>query len=455
MTASSLGSVAVEGNVYDAFSRLITMTPTTLLTSQPSFTPQYEIMDYVSTGTGNIFVDISNTVVLLSANDGGGRAIRQTREYQLYQPGKEHRAIFTWCPHYSGIFDSSVAVRAGIYDDYRDKNTPTGIMGPPPFLYQSSINGGLGQETNQPSMGHYFELSGNEWFVVERANSSNNIANVTRVTQSNWNIDTLNSNFGNNPSGFQLSSNLSTGALFWIGRQWLGVGIVRMGMYFNGNPVLVHQFNHGIFNRPYTHLPKLPIRYEIEKVAGGSTSNAITASICESSHIGGEYTPFGTIFSLPGTIVNSLCTIDNTSNIQPILAIRLQQKYCRATFKIKDIELINTANQPCVFNIIKNPIITGPSFSFTPNPDYRSLIEYHYFGSNSVNYTVTGGQVVRGGFVQTNTQLQDSLSVDELLTAASYCSDVKGNPDIALLCAVRLGNNATIAGNMRWLEIVG
>ena len=81
---------ASGGYSKDIFGRVVTETPTTIFTAHPAFTPQYEWVDYASTGTGAIFVDLSNTLIRLSASGSGGRAIRQTHEYQLYQPAKAH-----------------------------------------------------------------------------------------------------------------------------------------------------------------------------------------------------------------------------------------------------------------------------------------------------------------------------------------------------------------------------
>lgn len=446
---SSLGAVSVKGNIYDVFSRLITMTPTTMFTAHATFSPQYDIVGYTSTGAGTVSVDLSDSIVLLSANDGGGRAIRQSLEYQLYEPGKGHAAYFTWVPNYSGTFDTSVVTRCGIYDDYRDKNTPAGTTGPPPYLYQSSINGGLGVETNQPSMGHFFELSGNSWFVVERANSSNNIANVTRVAQSNWNIDTLNSAYGNNPSGVQLSANVEN--LYIIARQWLGVGVVNMGIYYNGSPIICHQFRNRGIKQPYTRLNKLPLRYEIEKVTGGSSNAAVSASICMSSHIQGEYTPIGTTFSLPASITTPTTRVDTA--LKPILLLRLQQGACRATVKIRSIDLYST--DAGVVNLLKNPTITG-TINWINHPDSRSLIQYAVFanGTAAPTQTVTGGQCIYSGFVEKRTTTSGSQSVSDLIAAPAFCSDIKGNPDVFCIAIAGFNANNTVNATAQWVEIV-
>jgi hypothetical protein len=450
ISISSLGGVQVEGNIYDTFSRLITMTPTTLFTSHPAFTPQYESIGYQSTGTGTVFVDTSNCIVLMSTTgSGASRAVRQTLEYQLYQPGKGHQAFFTWTPQYAGTFDNSVAVRCGIYDDYRDKNTPAGITGAPPFLFQSSIYGGVGQEANQPSMGHFFELSGNNWFVVERHNSPNNSLNIIRVPQSNWNVDTLNPALGNNPSGVTLQRDVE--GLFWIERQWLGVGLVRMGIYNDGQALICHVFQNRGYKIPYTNLNKLPLRYDIEKVVGGSSDIAVTGSVCFASMIDGEYTPVGAVFSLPANLI--LATTRVSTELKPILLIRLQQQYCRATVKIRDYELYGAAAG--VYSIFKNPTITGP-ITWVNHPDPRSMVQYAIFanGTTIPSNTLSGGQCFNSGFFSVRTTFQFDQSVADLITAPPICSDIKGNPDIFCIAMAGFSANNDVNAVCRWLEIV-
>lgn len=438
----------------DVFHQLLVDTPTTIFTNHHAFTPSYESVGYVSTGTGSVFVDISNTLVQLTVSGSGGRAVEQSLEYQLYQPGKGHVVLLTLSPQYSGTFDSSVAVRAGIYDDYRDKNTPAGTTGAPPFLYQSSINGGTGVECNQPSMGHFFELSGNQWFVVERYNSSNNVTNVTRVAQANWNSDTVNGNPATSPSGFILSAT-SPVALFFIERQWLGVGIVRMGLYADGVPIYCHVFGNDparTIRRAYTHLNKLPIRYEIEKVAGGSQNPASMAAICASGQIGGDYVTLGAIFSLPANLTVNKVDTGNPSILRPLLLLRLQQKYCRATWKLLDVELF--LKDAGFYSVFRNATVSG-SYTWTPHPDPRSMMEYAYLESSTASTrTVSGGLCIRSGFASTRTSLQDALASSELVTRTQFSSDIAGNPDVLVIAAGSWTNNSDAYANARWIEIV-
>lgn len=413
----------------DLFGRINTCTPTAIFTTHPAFTTQRETMDYISTGSGVIVHDISNTLITLQVGTGTGKAVRQSREYLLYQPGKLQSAYLTGVPQYAGTWDNSVVFRMGLFDDYRDKSS----------------------ETNQPSMGQYFELSGNSWFVCERLNSTNNVLNVSRIPQANWNLDTLNGVRATSPSGFTLRSPPDRGMLFIVDRQWLGVGIVRMGVIFNGKPIYVHVFHDRLLNRPYTHLPKLPVRWEIEKVAGGATATATAGTVCASVQVLGEYTPLGTLFTLPTNLITTgLSSLG--SSLTPILFLRLQQKHCRATFKLKEVTIYSSGDVH--YTVFKNPTITGtPAITYTAHPDSRSLVEYSVI-TGTTTYTISGGTPIRSGFVSKAAASQDNLSIDELITSPSFCSDIAGTPDVLVVAVGGLTSNPSANANIRWLEIV-
>jgi hypothetical protein len=263
----------------------------------------------------------------------------------------------------------------------------------------------------------------------------------------------LNGNVETSKSGFVLDSTANYGMLFWIERQWLGVGVVRMGLSFNGLFVTAHTFQSRSLNRSYTHLPKLPLRYEIEKVSGGPTSNvASMGTICMASQINGDYIPIGTLFSLPGPLVAATTRV-GTSYMSPILLLRLQQKYCRATMKLKDLEFYGAAAG--LYGVYKNPTITGGTITWTANPDKKSMIEYAVFPSGATSLKqVTGGICIRSGFFAVRTSVQDALSIDELFTTNTFGSDIHGTCDILCIAAMGFSANNDVTGNARWIEIV-
>ena len=85
ITNSTIG-VNIVNQVSDVFNRLYVTSPTLNLASDNAFTPQYEITDYHSSGTGFVSTITISTMTILQASNAGGRAIRQTHEYQIYQP---------------------------------------------------------------------------------------------------------------------------------------------------------------------------------------------------------------------------------------------------------------------------------------------------------------------------------------------------------------------------------
>jgi len=448
ITISGGGNGNPQTFTFDSFNRGVIDAPTTIYTTHLAFNSQTNIQDFRSTGTGSVFIDISNSVAELTVAHTAGRAVRQSREYLLYLPGKSQVVHFTMTPHYTGTFDTNLAIRGGIFDDYRDKNTST----------SSNSGNPLGQEVNQKSMGHFFELSGHQWFVVERQNSPDNVTNVTRVPQSQWNVDTVDGNINTSKSGFILPTNPTSGFLFFIDRQWLGVGSVRMGIFYNSIPIILHTFQNRASGIPFTHLPKLPLRWEIERT---STTTAVAsttmASICGAAFVGGSYIPFGNLYSLPINILSTDVPIDQT--LRPVLMIRLQQRYCRATVKLKSLELINTNtnNADAGFELARNPILSGPAITWTKHPDPNSMIEYSFFTDPITSgHSVSNGYISRSGYFSARGQFQDDLSVEELVTAPSYCSDIYGNADILCIAFIALkssGGNLAIRANARWLEI--
>ena len=431
---------------FDMFNRQLVVTPTTTFVTHPAYTMQKGRMDFVSTGTGVVTYDISNCTIVLSASGSGGKAVRQSREYQLYQPGKLQNFYMSMTPQYTGTFDDSVAIRLGNFDDYRDKNS------------SGSTNPGTGVEVNQKSMGHFFELSGAKWFVVERANSPDNLSNITRIPQSSWNLDTLDGNRTSSPSGFILPSPITQAILIVIQRQWLGVGSVRMGFVINGRTIFCHMFHQRNLSGPYTRLPNLPLRWEIEKVAGGSSSSASFGSICASSQMMGDYVPFGRLVALPSEIVATARTVDTT--MRPLLIVRLRQQFCRASFRVKEFDFYNSSGTqaspaPVGFTVYRNPTISGsPAYTFTSHPDSNSMTEYKWFGGASSNaYTISGGETFYSGFVDNRSLAADGMTVPDLITARAFTSDIKGNVDTLVFAAYAFSGSVNLRVVAKWLEI--
>jgi hypothetical protein len=175
------------------------------------------------------------------------------------------------------------------------------------------------------------------------------------------------------------------------------------------------------------------------------------AAICCSGQIGGDYITLGSIFSIPANLLSASVRVGITE-LRPVLMIRLQQRYCRATFKLIDTEFFGTANG--FYSVFRNATVSG-SITWIKHPDPTSMIEYAYFPSGSTSTrTVSGGMCIRAGFYSTRTALQDAIATSELITRTQFSSDIAGNPDVCLIAMGAFTANTDVHANIRWIEIV-
>jgi hypothetical protein len=176
------------------------------------------------------------------------------------------------------------------------------------------------------------------------------------------------------------------------------------------------------------------------------------AAICASGQIGGDYITLGSIFSLSSNLITLKLNTGDPNVLRPVLLLRLQQKYCRATWKLLDLELF--LKNDGFYSVFRNATISG-SITWTPHPDSRSMMEYCYLGNATASErTVTGGLCIRSGFASVRTSLQDGIATSELITRTQFSSDIKGNPDILVIAAGSWTQNSEACANARWIEIV-
>lgn len=104
--------------------------------------------------------------------------------------------------------------------------------------------------------------------IFIRSNVSGSVVE-TVVTQANFNKDVLD---GTGSSGKVL--NLQADNIYWIDIQWLGAGRIRFGTFFEGERIVVHEYNHddnsGV---PHAATASLPVCY-VQKHVGTSSLNS-------------------------------------------------------------------------------------------------------------------------------------------------------------------------------------
>ena len=424
----------------DLFSRQRVTTATTIFECHSSFDISSYRMEQKTVNNATIIHNAANATYELSiSGSAGSRAFRQSHEYILYQPGKTQIVYTTFVPSLEGNLSGCVA-RIGLFDDYRDKTVePT----TPPIL----------------SMGHYIEISGNEWSVVEHSNSRDNSENVVRVKQSQWNIDTLNGQRETSPSGMILGK-ISETHLLVIEKQWLGVGVTRMGFIINGHLVYVHAFYQRPYQFPYHRLNKLPLRWEIEALA--TTSKRTLAAICGTVQVEGNYIPMGSLYSMPPLYSkNAIALAEKTATFPTVLcALRLQAKHCRATIKLTEFDVVvqgtSNAERYVTFSVLWNPTITlsnGAAWINHPTSTSMSQIIYNNAAGTDISLSNTG-TVITTKFSQQVSNIQVNISEYLFPSIPPITSSITGQPDIIVLVAQMAGTGTVnVNGALSWMEI--
>ena len=272
----------------DAFGRLRTSNPATLVstTNIHDDTPALWENEVANGGTathvpGKARVELAVTTAHLS------KAIRQTRFYVPYQPGKSLLLLSTFC--LNTVSTNSIQ-RAGYYDDN------DGI-----FLERRLVQG-LG-------------------FVIRTSTSGSPVD--TQILQTNWNGDKLD---GSGPSGITLDP--SKTQIMWIDLEWLGVGSVRVGFVIDGAFICCHKFNHAnSLDVVYMASGNLPWRFELYNLSGATNGAMRLDQICFSAILeGGELEAF----SRPhGTDIGTKVSVAVATET-PILAYRLKAAFNKA-----------------------------------------------------------------------------------------------------------------------------
>jgi hypothetical protein len=181
-------------------------------------------------------------------------AIRQSKAYHRYQPGK---ATYIAAAVLLGNPLSNVVKRVGIFDN---------------------------------SNGIFIEHSGNQatgqgaTYAVQRSDAGGRYPVDNRVLQANWNIDVFDgSGSPSNPSGILINFNVIQMVIADFA--WYGAGSARIGFLVNGKVYWGHQFRSGNnANNPYnlngtlawSRTGNLPVRYEIRQPLNPSPSSGVT-----------------------------------------------------------------------------------------------------------------------------------------------------------------------------------
>lgn len=407
-SASALVFISTSDNgSIDAFGRFRTSHPLTLFDSKQIFDNQplfWDDQEVSGSGTSSTHSTAEARSRLAVSATTAGKRVRQTFMRFNYQPGKSQLIFLTAVMN--DATNTGIKACVGMFDD------DNGIF----FCNDSGT------------------------LKAVRRTSVTGSAVDNEVSQSSWNLDTMD---GNGASGVTLDPTKSQ--IMVIDFEWLGVGRVRMGFVVDGAIIYAHQFlNTNNLSVVYMSTPNLPLRYSLEN---DGTGDATTMDhICSTVISEGGSQDLGVLRykSTGGTHIDA-----NTQNtIYAIIGIRLKSTHLGATIKLVNTTIAeHQGNKNYEWMLIFNPTVAG---TFTYSNETNSSIQT---ATGATANTVTGGTIITGGYASSAQKGGITVS-SEIENALLLGSAIDGTPDEIVLCVRPVGGSANIdiEGAITWRE---
>ena len=390
---------ASDSPSIDAFGRWRTSEPLVvfdakqLFDNAPLFFDDAETSGSGTTSTYN--TNQASTTIAVSAATAGTR-VRQSFQRANYQPGKSQQILCTW-----GNLEAVTGVtkRVGYFDGEN---------------------------------GLFFQNAGGTSAVVRRTFTSSSAVD-NEVTQSSWNLDTMD---GNGVSGITLDFTKTQIGI--IDFEWLGVGRVRFGFVVNGLIYYCHELNNANnLDIVYMSNPDLPIRYEISNDGTGSADSF--DHICSAVESEGGVDRNGVLRHQHSGSVSGLAT----GTKYAMIGLRLQPSKLGGIVEIENVSLITTtSNDKAHWELIFNPTVAG---TFTYSDVTDSVLQVATGASTN---TVTGGTITDGGFFTTSLPTTNVIPNAKKLGAF-----IDGTVEELILVCQPITNNITVEASITWREV--
>jgi len=395
-----------DSNQLDAFQRLRVSNPFTLFDSSFLYKDNGKFDTFIN-GGGSTGCFTGTSIVTLNVDTTANtEVLRQTFRVFPYQPGK------------------SLLVMNSFVMDTPKTNLVQRVG------YFSSQNG------------VYFECNGTDYNIVLRSCPTGTLIQERRISQSNWNLDTLN---GEGDSGLMLD--VSKSQIFLTDFEWLGVGSIRTGFVINGNITYAHTFyNANFINSTYMQTATLPISYQIFNT-GATSSSSTLKQICSTVlSEGGYQAKDGIRYTGPGLNL-TLKTIAQAPTITAIASIRIKNGRPSAIVIPSDININVSTTDTISYYLILNGTLGGiPSYSSYSN---TSNVEVDTSAT-----TITGGTIVKQGFATSSNQSTSSINLsNQDIFSGQLGVSISGTSDIVTLAASSYGSTADVFATLGWYEL--
>lgn len=397
----------IESMQVDAFQRLKVSLPVTLFDNMNEYGDNTVFWEKSVVGAGSAAAVANNCAVRLSTGGttNADGAIRQTKQYLRYQPGRSLNVDMTFV---MGAPVVNARARIGYFD----------------------ANNGIFLERNQLSVS-----------IVRRTFVTGVVVD-NAVAQANWNQDRLD---GTGPSGKIL--NLTKTQILSIQFQYLGVGRIQVGFVIDGIIVFAHQFlNTGNLSTVYMSTGCLPIRQEVFNT--GTASGTLTLDVfCVSVTAGGLGLEKLTYARSTGTT-----TFNTNTTLIPLISIRAATILGgvgsggtitnRGHIHPKSFTtMVASGNHE--YHLLVNPTLTTPSWVAN---GALSIADYDITAS-----ALAGGTDVDIGFVASGAARVTFTEPIDLTYPIVY-SGLNSTQDIFTLAIRTVSATGVASGEISWQE---
>ena len=404
-----VGPANPSGVAVDAFGRARMSTPLTLFDSSHRFKDN-GLWATSNTATATYVHNANAGLVALNLDTtANAEIVRETTKVFSYQPGKSLQTMSTF------VFNpakTNLRQRVGYYGDQN---------------------------------GVYLELDGSTLSFVERSYVNGSV-NETRVSQENWNVDTLLGTVDSSPS--QITLDITKAQIMFIDIEWLGLGTVRCGFVIDGRLIHCHSFHHANqIQSTYMTTASLPLRYEI-KNTGATASSSTMKQVCSTVISEGGYELRGDQWSV-GTPVQTPKTLATAGTYYPIVSIQLRSTRLDAIAILTALSILALNSNPCsaAWRVYRGTTLTSPSW--TPASS-DSSIEYDTSAT-----ALSGGQVLAQGYIGITNQASQTIDIlkEALFKFQLQRNGLTNTPEPLTLAISGSVNTISALGSMDWEEI--
>lgn len=406
---SLVGPANPSGVAVDAFGRARVSMPLTLFDSSHRYDDNG--LWATSNTAGSTYAHNANAglIELTLPTTTNAEIVRETLKVFSYQPGKSLQSMNTF------VFNQAKA-------NLRQR-----------VGYFGSQNG------------VYLELDGTTLNFVERS-YVDGVVSETRVSQANWNIDTLLGPVDSSPS--QITLDISKAQILFIDIEWLGLGTVRCGFVIDGQMIHCHSFHHANkITSTYMTTASLPLRYEI-KNTGTTASSSVMKQVCSTVISEGGYELRGDQLSI-GTPVQTPKVLTTAGTYYPIVSIQLKSDRLDAIAILTALSILGINSNPCsvAWRVYRGTTLTSPSW--TPGSS-ASSVEYDTAATG-----LSGGQVLAQGYIGITNQASQTIDVlkEALFKFQLQRNGLTGVSEPITIAMAGSVNTVNCLASMDWEEV--